>query len=171
MSEIADFLRARIAERRTLAEAAAEKAGSGDWRYKPGDDRVAAVQTFPDDVPARRELWLPLVTEAGSYIGDTLDDEIGHHIAANDPADVIADCDAKLAIIDDLLAERHEVIEDPWYTCAAATEEHDGGRCCDQNRRGKPCDCGRDARLNRRLAILAQPFAGHSDHKGEWWAP
>lgn len=172
MTEIADFLRARIAERRALAEQAADKAGAGDWRHKPGADYVSAVQTFPDETPARREHWTPLVTEAGSYVGDMLDDEIGQHIAANDPDVVIADCDAKLALIDDLLTETHEVVDgDCWYTCAAATEERDGGQTCDDGRRGGPCDCGRDARVNRRLVILAQPFARHADHRGEEWAP
>lgn len=89
---------------------------------------------------------------------------------APDP-DVIADLDAKLALIDDLPAERHQVVEDCWWTCAAATEERDGGETCHDARIGSPCDCGRDARVNRRLAILAQPFAGHPDHKGEKWAP
>ncbi|MFE2047981.1 DUF6221 family protein [Streptomyces sp. NPDC059459] len=100
MSEIADFLRARYAEVRAAAEAAAERAGTGDWRYRSGSDHVAAVQTFPNDVSARRELWTPLVTEAGSYIGDTIDDEIGNHIAAQDPDVILADLDAKLAIVE-----------------------------------------------------------------------
>jgi hypothetical protein len=87
-------------------------------------------------------------------------------------SDVIADLNAKLVLIDDLLAERHEVVDgDCWYTCAAATEEADGGQTCDDGRRGGPCDCGRDTRVNRRLRILAQPFAGHPDHKGEEWTP
>ncbi|MET8694711.1 DUF6221 family protein [Streptomyces bauhiniae] len=141
MSEIADFLRARYAEQRVIAEAAAEHAGTRDWRYRPGSDHVAAVQSFPNDVPARRELWTPLVTEAGSYIGDTIDDEIGNHIAAHDPAAVIADLDAKLAIVD-----------------LCATFLHDDDRGID------PCAEGT-------LCLLAQPFAGHSGHRGEEWAP
>ncbi|WP_367572189.1 DUF6221 family protein [Streptomyces globisporus] len=100
MTNLADFLRARYAERRAIAEAAASKARSGDWRYKAGDDCVHVVEIFPESPPAQRELWSPLVTEAGSYVGDTLDDEIGWHIAANNPADVLADLDAKLAIVD-----------------------------------------------------------------------
>lgn len=171
MSEIADFLRARITERRALAVAAAEKAGSGDWRYKPGDDHVSWVEFSEYASPVNRETWYPLVTEAQTYVGDMLDDDLGHHIAANNPAAVIADCDIKLALIDDLLAERHEVVGDCWYTCVAATEEHDGGETCNDDWRGRPCNCGRDARVNRRLGILAQPFTGHPDHKGEEWAP
>ncbi|MGW4493775.1 DUF6221 family protein [Streptomyces sp. NPDC004376] len=145
MTEIADFLRARYQEQRAIAEAAAEHAGTGDWRYQPGSDYVAAVQTFPDDMPARRELWTPLVTEAGSYIGDTLDDEIGSHIAAHDPAAVIADLDAKLEIVSD-----YERCEDD--TASATPNEHTGWA---------------DA-LECVVATLALPFAGHPDYREEW---
>jgi len=128
VSEIADFLRARYAERRDKAESI-HNLGCGSIRYDGTCD-------------------------------------------CEEPAAVIAVLDAKLALIDDLLAEQHEVIQgDCWYTCAAATEERDGGETCDDGRHGGPCDCGRDARVRRRLAILAQPFAGHPDHKGEEWAP
>jgi len=215
MSEIADFLRARYAERRALAEAAVEWAQTGDWRYEPGDDCVSAVQTFPDDVPARRELWTRLVTEAGSYVGDYLDDEIGAYIAANDPAFVIADLNAKLTLV-------HEIDYDP-PTTDGVTDQELHARCahpaweyrtttgprkqwdgvddppCDDYgnpepgwernldagcpgegwerfdyteesywRRQRP-DGPRPVHIPRALQILAQPFAGHPDHKGEEW--
>lgn len=134
MSEIADFVQARLLERRAQA----------------GDIHRSDCESLPDILYPGR---------------DTGACDCG------EPEAVTADCDAKLALVNDLLTERHEVIEDPWYTCSAATEAHDGGRCCDQNRRGKPCDCGRDARVHRRLAILAELFTGHTDHKGEEWAP
>ncbi|MFF2100957.1 DUF6221 family protein [Streptomyces sp. NPDC058202] len=152
MTEIADFLRARIAERRALAEAAAAKAESGDWRYKPGADYVAAVQTFPDETPARREHWIPLVTEAGSYVGDMLDDEIGQHIAANDPAAAIADCDAKLRMLNDAEDFCQEYDND-------LTE-------LDDNSAAQRAYCWRDS-IHRNLAAA---FIGHPDHKGEEWA-
>jgi hypothetical protein len=95
-----------------------------------------------------------------------------YHGTPIDPVRLLDDIEAKVALVDDLLAERHEVVDgDCWYTCAAATEERDGGTTCDDDRLGKPCDCGRDDRVNRRLAILARQFAGHPDHKGEEWAP
>lgn len=144
MTEIVDFLRARYAERRALALAAKP----GPWRSDGG----SVYATHPTD-------------EVVSY------SESADHIAAHNPVHVIADLDAKLALIDDLLTEKHEVVDgDCWYTCAAATEERDGGETCDDGRRGGPCDCGRDARVNRRLVILAQPFAGHADHRKEDWA-
>lgn len=82
------------------------------------------------------------------------------------PARVIADIDAKLALIDDLLAEGHQKVDDEWYTCPAVVDQQLGF----ESGRGGPCGCGRDTRVNRRLAILAQPFAGQPGHKGDEWA-
>lgn len=158
MSEIADFLRARYAERRAIAEAAAA------LQCDP-ENGSGIVDSSGYAQPEKRR-WI------SPHIGVLHEAESAEHVVANNPAVILADLDAKLALIDDLLAERHEVVDgDCWYTCAAATEERDGGETCDDGRRGGPCDCGRDARVNRRLAILAQPFAGHPDHKGEEWAP
>lgn len=154
MSEIANFLRAQYAEAR--AAEAGRKAIPGGLPF-----RWTAV--WSQDDPHF------LINEIHRVSEDEFRERYGEPAA--DP-DVLADLDAKLALIDDLLAERHEVVDgDCWYTCAAATEERDGGETCDDGRRGGPCDCGRDARVNRRLAILAQPFAGHPDHKGKEWAP
>lgn len=85
------------------------------------------------------------------------------------PAGVLAEVEATRALLADLLEERHDVNEgDPWYTCIAATEEADGGESCDDERRGGPCDCGRDLRLTRRLRLLAQPDADHPDYLPQW---
>jgi hypothetical protein len=154
VSEIADFLRARYREAKEREQ---QKSRGIPSPFDGHDVELVSDEhgqrLLVDGHPYPIEKWREVATEP-----------------APDP-DVIADLDAKLALVDDLLAEGHVVIEDPWYTCSAATEEHDGGRCCDDNRRGNPCDCGRDARVNRRLAILAQPYAGHRDHKSEEWAP
>ncbi|MFF5642963.1 DUF6221 family protein [[Kitasatospora] papulosa] len=153
MTDLASFLRARYAERRAIAEGAA-RGGAGSW-----------TQVDPD----RKDGWIEdeagntVIFDEGSPTG-----EQAHHIATNDPVHVITDIDAKLALLDDLLAERHNVIEDCWYTCAAATEERDGGESCDEDRQGGPCDCGRDARVNRRLRLLARPFAGHPEFQDTW---
>ncbi|MEU1434042.1 DUF6221 family protein [Streptomyces sp. NPDC005786] len=159
MTDLAQFLRDRYTERRAIAEAAAaaSKARSGDWRYKAGDDRVYAVETFPESLPAQRELWTPLVTEAGSYVGDTLDDEIGWHIATNAPADVIADLDAKLAIVDEHAPGGHYWPGSLQQFCATC-----GSGEPNEYPTAWPC---------RTLRTLARPFAGHPDHKGEEWAP
>ena len=51
---------------------------------------------------------------------------------------------------------RHEVVDDCWYTCAAATEDRDGGECCDDSRRGAACDCGLDHQRGQILAAVAE---------------
>ncbi|MFE5368182.1 DUF6221 family protein [Streptomyces mirabilis] len=160
MSEIADFLRARYKQEAHVARLITETTGSehwkADWRQLSYNHFDARVIAGPDN---------PVLDGYGS-VGTA------EFVSGYSPARVLADLDAKLALVDDLLAERHYVNDgDCWYTCAAAAEESDGGETCDDNRRGGRCDCGRDARVNRRLAILAQPFAGHPDHKGEEWAP
>lgn len=85
MSEIGDFLRTRILERRALA-VAARHGGEGRWHR---DD----PERFPGRVEDER--GDPVVYDEGSP-----SDEQSAHIVANDPAAVIADCDAKLSLVD-----------------------------------------------------------------------
>lgn len=87
------------------------------------------------------------------------------HIARHDPVSVLTDLDSKRAMLDDLLSEKHAVIEDDnWFTCAQATEERDGGATDREDMQGQPCDCGRDYRVRRRLLILARPYIQHPDY-------
>lgn len=81
------------------------------------------------------------------------------HIARHDPAAVLRRIAADRKLLDDLLAERHLVNDgDCWYTCRAATEERDGGENCNDEERGKPCDCGRDTRVQRRVRLIAESW-------------
>ena len=152
MSDLADFLHARYAERRALAEAASP----WPWKVNPDDSEEVLAS---DDV---------LVAEVFALSGNQTRNTAAF-IAANDPAGVIADLDAKLALLDDLLADQHyRLEEDDWYSCAALTDEHGDPICFDESRAPGPCDCGRDAQVERRLRILARPFAGHPDYREEW---
>jgi hypothetical protein len=121
VSEIADFLRARYQERRAIAEAASP----GPWHADGG----TVYATHPTD-------------EVVDY------SESADHIAANDPVDVIADCDAKVALIE--LAER---------TLAFAEGDSEVDHY------------GALSLADETLHLLARPFDGHPDHKGEEWAP
>lgn len=123
MTDIVDFLRARYAERRALAEAASP----GPWHVSTEHDEVLAV----DGITVAEGFAL-----SGRQLRATTE-----HIAANDPEDVLADVDAKLAIVDELDAA------DPngGYITATFTAQ--------------------DA-----LRLLAQPFAWHPDYKTEEWA-
>jgi hypothetical protein len=65
-----------------------------------------------------------------------------------------------------ILAEGHQYVDgDPWFSCSQATEpgEDDsepGSACADDERRGQPCDCGRDSRVARLLGIIAGEWEG-----------
>ncbi|MDX5563734.1 DUF6221 family protein [Streptomyces sp. ID05-04B] len=128
MTQIADFLRAWYTERRALAEAASP----GPWHANPEHDEVVAA----DGITVAEGFAL-----SGRQLRATVD-----HIAANDPTVVIADCDAKLWIIN--VAEKLPEL-------TAGFDQFDNNR---------------DA-WARTLKLFAQPFAGHPDHKGEEWAP
>ena len=84
-------------------------------------------------------------------------------------ARVLAEVAAKRAILDEITGWRHEVVDgDCWYTCAAATEDRDGGETCDEGRQGSPCDCGLDARRDRLVRLLAAPYADRAGYLSEW---
>ena len=201
MSEVADFLRARYAEQWELAEAAADDSEK-DW--SPGDENFgSSVNEASSGAPVVIGPW------------DYLDWDVRRHIAAHDPANVIADLDAKLALIDELEppekprepetdAQLHARCAHPAWEYRTTEgprkqwddiEEppHDGNgdpepgweRNLDAGRDGwdrfdyteesywrrRRADGPRAAYVPRGLRILAQPFAGHADHKGEEWAP
>ncbi|MCX5537838.1 DUF6221 family protein [Streptomyces sp. NBC_00006] len=146
MSGIADFLRARIQERRALAEAASP----GPWHADADGYEVLAVDG--------------ITVADGFALSDRQLRATVNHIAANDPADVIADCDAKLALVE--MHPPEEIPEHsrrPWSTFTVQCASESWKVYSDaENRVEYPC---------RTLRLLAQPFAGHPDHKGEQWAP
>lgn len=131
MSETAEFLRARYAERRALAEAAPP----WPWKLNPDD---------PDQVLAADGI---LVAEVFALSGRQLRATVAF-IEASDPADVIADLDAKLALIE---------LADETLRYAEGDSEVDHYGALDM--------------AERTLCLLAQPFATHPDHEGEEWAP
>jgi hypothetical protein len=137
VSELADFLRARYAERRALAEAAT-----------PGPRKGVVDRHQRGEVDA--SVWADSI---GYYITEKISSGERHeadarHIAANDPAFVLADFEAKIALID--LAEQTLV-----YAEGNSEVDHYGALDL----------------AERTLCLLARPFAGHPDHKGEEWAP
>jgi hypothetical protein len=133
MSEIADFLRARYAERRAIAKGPPDSA----WRVTPEADRIVGLGS--GKVVARVH---------GEDLGGLHGHATLNHIAINDPEAAIADLDAKLAIVkhmDEMLKFAEGDTEVDHYGALDAADQT--------------------------LRLLAQPFAGHPDHKGEEWAP
>jgi hypothetical protein len=132
VSGIADFLRARYDERRQQESAKRRRIPSAfddhdvEFRYTMDEGEQLLVDGRP--FPAE-EFWK----------------------TASEPApdpDVIADLDAKLALVD--LAERT-------LSSAEGDSEVD--------------HYGALSVAEETLCLLARPFAGHPDHKGEKWAP
>lgn len=146
MSErIAEFLRARYRDCEALA--LNHDQPSASWQNFDMDGELR------DDYNAGTVALVPR-------------DKTRAHIARHDPASVLTDLDSKRAMLDDLLSEKHTVIdEDCWYTCSQATDERDGGSTCRDDVEGTPCDCGRDDRVRRRLLILARPYAQHPHYQ------
>jgi hypothetical protein len=150
MTSLADWLLERIAEDEAIANAAETKSWYTD-RDKPGWEDSEYMRDSAD-----------VVSRDG---GDSVDvefrdgdmriyDEGGHswreadHIARHDPARVLAECDAKRRIVDDLeLAEISESSPARHYEKAAPYVTD---------------------RLRRVLMHLALPYADHPDFREEW---
>ena len=89
--------------------------------------------------------------------------DVARHIARHDPARTLRDVKAGRDLLAAILAERHAVIPgDEFYSCSQAAdpdpapgEGGPGSGCSNEDRAGQPCDCGRDARVERLLRILA----------------
>jgi hypothetical protein len=89
------------------------------------------------------------------------------HAARQDPARVLRRVKATRDLVADILGEPHYTAEVAYYSCSQAQEGAyliagptgpPGSGCGDPERAGRPCDCGRDAKVARMLAIIA----------GEW---
>ena len=141
MSDIADFLRARYAEVRARVH--------------------ATVRVIPSPFDGHDVVWTS-DSEGERFLVDGHPFPVDKYLeVATEPApdpEVLADLDAKLALIDE--AFRYQAVIDGEWGCCHSAEAISAGLCPEQ----QPSD-------SRILRLLAQPFAGHPDHKGEDWAP
>lgn len=197
MSEIADFLRARYAAARKVEESKRRLRNDIDfeWEHHYGMDDEYVLLGGHRRVDAD-EFWQQ------------------HGEPAPDPA-VIADLDAKLALVDEI--EPHEEPREPetdvqlhtrfahpaweYRTTSGPRKQWDDADVPPTGEEGDPdptwernVNAGRDGwerwdhteesywrrlrldgprppHIPRGLRILAQPFVGHPDHKGEEWTP
>jgi Family of unknown function (DUF6221) len=100
---------------------------------------------------------------------------VARHIARNDPARKLRDVRAGRDLLAAILAERHDYNpSDEFYSCSQAVGDDPdpnvslarGSGCSDPDRAGQPCDCGRDARVERLLRILAGVYEdGNTDER------
>lgn len=143
MSEIADFLRARYAERRAVI--AAMPRGPWEWVKAEGDTGDYEALCGPDGEVLS-------AADAESYKAwIEKHDALDGFLAIIQPQDLLADLDAKLALVDE-------------HAQASLPDGIDLDECrvCGGMNEAWPCPT---------LRILAQPFAGQPGHKGEEWAP
>lgn len=166
-ADLVQFLRARLDEDEAEARAAAEKAGSGDWRYQPDDNYVSWIEHDERASPTNRETWWPLVTEAASYVGDTIDREVADHIARHDPARVLREVEAKQRLLDlHAIVHRNigwrdddgEVETGEIPVCGSCVPKHTHYLSREIVPEG-PCQT---------LHLLALPYADHPDYQQEW---
>jgi hypothetical protein len=156
VNDLIAFINARLDER----EAKARAATPGPWHVVA--DTYGCTINGPDAEqdggydPAtrgRRRVMRPLVVVgADSDYGAVLEHGDGEHIAANDPARVLAEIDAKRRIINEIVPDVNGMdvqIEGEWGV---------GRR-----------DEATDPYLGDTLAkVLALPYADHPDYRPEW---
>ncbi|WP_327066804.1 DUF6221 family protein [Kitasatospora sp. NBC_01302] len=157
------FLRQAHARAEELARAALDQLGAllnGADREEIGEWYVAtrpATGTYvrAQDQHGRETDVCP--TYGGSF---------ADHIALHDPVSVLRRVAAERELLADLQADEHLMVDDGWYSCAAATDDRFGNVCADEGRAGGPCDCGRDARVERRVRLLAQGWGWEEEQRG-----
>lgn len=132
---------------------------------------LVATRLDEDEAAAKAVAPLGYVTDMG---GTRLDESFSHsrvrhasedgrswiesdmaaqqHFARNDPDRTIRRVKAARELVADIMADEHYDNQNSYYMCSQAEG------CSDWDRKGKPCDCGRDERVLRRLEIIA----------GEW---
>ena len=157
MADLVQWLKECLNEDERIARAATP----GPWRAHDthlGQYGYAATVLSGDGNDTDLRAWLPSMSnepwdEKRNVWADAA------HIAAHDPARVLREIEAKRQLLADVLAEGHfRNEEDNWYSCAALTDEDGDPVCLDESRAPGPCDCGRDARVARRVRLLALPF-------------
>lgn len=147
VAELYAIIGEHVAEDLAVAERAARKR-RGPWRVL-GDELRAVVHGNggPD---------LSVAITPGTAVAD--------HIARNDPKRRLQAAKTTRDLVAAILTEGHQYVDgDPWFSCSQAAEpgEDDsepGSACADDERRGKPCDCGRDARVAHLLGIIASEW-------------
>jgi hypothetical protein len=143
IAAIAEFIEARLLER--------EQAAAKNLELYAG--------FFPSYT------WAQVLCDpvTGSFGGQTRSRNVstGMYVAEmSDPASVLSDVSQTRSLVAEILSWPHDYNDsDPYYSCSQAVEPGDdtappGSGCTNENA-GKPCDCGRDARVLRMLKIIA----------------
>lgn len=147
MTDLAEFLLARIAEDEAAAKRACGQYRSRRWHVDKLEETVLWYPPEPDAAEAERRHGLTVT--ADQWRGQTIEsagDQIAPHIARHDPARVLADCAAKRRII-----------------------ERTGALAAHLNETGQTMPDRHSAELvDGILADLVLPYADHPDYREEW---
>lgn len=150
MSDLTDFLLARIAE----DEAVARAASPSPWQY--GDVASVAGGSLYDKTRMIGDLhYEHLGNHDGSIVRHLLSDEAdanGAHIARHDPARVLAECEAKRRIVEEHALVRIDRPDLHPDACAACG-------CHETYPTRWPC---------RTLRYIATAYADHPSYREEW---
>ena len=153
MSDLTEFLLARIAE----DEEAAKAASPSPWKY--GDVESVAGGSLYDKTRMIASLHYEQPTDHdGTIVRHLLSDEAdanGAHIARHDPARVLAECEAKRRIV-----EVHAKIREAYP--GMTIEENP---CCAECSAGGEYPSGWPCAT---LAAIASIYADHPDYREEW---
>jgi hypothetical protein len=184
VTTLIEFLRARIDEDEAAALAAVDPECPGThWQWVTTETDTPVAHGDLDEAQEHQKVALrtvehvdyPPETGYGSLPAFLIvyTEEVhagaGEHVTRHDPARVLSEVTAKRALLEDINAEKHLVVDgDPYFTCNAATEERDGGESWAREKWGTACGCGRDDRVERRLKLLAAPYSDHPEFRKEW---
>lgn len=153
MDDLAQWLGEQYDEDERIARAA----GGDAWRRQDHPSDTVAVYDAQGEPVVYDEGWPTVEQQA--------------HIVEWDPARVLREIDAKRELLADVLSEPHfRSADDHWNTCPAVVDEDGVPVCLDESRAPGPCDCGRDARVGRRLRLLALPYVDRPGFR-EGWRP
>lgn len=171
MDDLGEFVKARLDE----DEAAAKAATPGPWEFEGDDPTDDELFTVHEDDPAAGVAF----GDAVAYTrGEGRPGSEGRQVAngrfmeRHDPPRALREVTAKRAILTEIAAMPHHAEANAYYSCSQAVaygeDREIGSGCLDDDRAGKPCDCGRDARAERMLSLLASVWNDHPDYR---WSP
>ena len=163
IAALAMLIATRLDADEAAARACADNDGNLGWRDSPvqaslGDHTIRTTGSRPvariRETDSRGDEGTPRILSP---------DAVAAHIVRNDPARRLRRVRATRDLVAAILAERHDYNDgDEFYSCSQAaepgTDGEPGSGCANDERAGKPCDCGRDMRVARLLGIIASEW-------------
>lgn len=136
-----------------------------------GDQEAAEAIDVPDWRAASswmRELIEPLPSQKRLYDGrfPLITEEDVEHIARHDPARVLREVAAHRRLLADIVAQQHWLNDRYYRGCSAFAEALHPD--LPDLPTGRPCSCGRDADVERRLRLLAAIWSDSPGFRTEW---